>query len=102
MSLPKPTFLEVVKLRAANLAAALLPPQQFSPNNVLTEAFHEEAASVAAGRAEAIRRLGKNWVLHPEYKWRERHSNDVEVWWKNRTLTYREDLPPRPDVRTGA
>lgn len=30
--------------------------------------------------------LGKNWVLHPEYQFTERHSPNVERWFKHRTL----------------
>jgi len=31
--------------------------------------------------------LGKNWVLHPEYQFRPRHSNDVTIWQKHSVLS---------------
>jgi len=31
--------------------------------------------------------LGENWVLHPNYKFRPRHSNDVTIWQKHSILS---------------
>jgi hypothetical protein len=31
--------------------------------------------------------LGENWVLHPNYKFRPRHSNDAAVWQPHSILT---------------
>lgn len=36
--------------------------------------------------ARAKQFLGSDWVLHPEYQFRARHSPDTEVWHPNRVL----------------
>lgn len=47
-----------------------------------------ESEYVKQKRAEAKKKLGKNWVLHLEYQPTPRHSNDRAIWWPNRTLKY--------------
>jgi aspartate/tyrosine/aromatic aminotransferase len=54
---------------------------------VLTSPF-PESEYIKQKRAEAIQKLGTNWVLHLNYKPISRHSNDRAIWWPNRTLKY--------------
>ncbi len=34
----------------------------------------EKAAALEAKRQAAIEKLGKNWIMHPEYKFNPKHS----------------------------
>ncbi len=73
------------------LARALLTGPQgrmdHAAAKVLTEPF-EESAYVKEQRAKAIESLGKNWVLHSDYKPNPKHSNSVAIWWPHRTLKF--------------
>ncbi len=40
--------------------------------------------SMTEKRRRAIAYLGSNWVLHPEYQFRPRHSNSIPVWESDR------------------
>jgi len=41
---------------------------------------------LAEKREKAIAYLGENYVLHPNYKPKERHSSNVAIWYPHRTL----------------
>ena len=45
-----------------------------------------ESDYIKKKRREAISMLGKNWVLHPEYRPHPRHSNHIHIWWPHSLL----------------
>ena len=50
--------------------------------------FFHEAEYISAARKRAIEILGENWVLHPNYKYNKKHSNELSTWWPHRTLRH--------------
>ena len=48
--------------------------------------FFPESETLRARRAEAIRRLGEKWILHPNYTFHPRHASAPDTWYQHRTL----------------
>ena len=59
-----------------------------SDETAKVETLFPESEYIKKERARAIEKLGKNWVLHPEYVPQDRHSVYPAVWWDNRILQY--------------
>lgn len=67
----------------------LTPKPVFSrPYDTIPGIYDKEDPKVIERRKAFIEKMGKNWVLHPEYEQPIRHSNHVSTWYPNRTLCY--------------
>ena len=64
------------KQRSDEAAGKILSPAETFP----------ESDYIKRKRQEAIAKMGKGWILHPEYQSVPRHSNHLHIWWPHRTL----------------
>jgi hypothetical protein len=65
-------------LHAVNEPATLPLPLPAGP--ALPRRIDSEPEAVHQARLAAVRRLGADWLLHPDYRFRPRHSNDPRIY----------------------